>query len=123
MKKELKFLADVNIEKALVDYLKNNGYDVIWIPDYNCRLKDEDLLILANIENRILITNDTDFGELIFNQRKISAGIILIRIKGQKVSKKLDVLRKLLINYSEKIKNHYIVISDKRIRIKAMEDI
>ena len=30
----LKFIADVNIEKSIVDYLKENGYDVKWIPDY-----------------------------------------------------------------------------------------
>jgi predicted nuclease of predicted toxin-antitoxin system len=58
----LKFIADVNIEKLIVDYLKENGYDVKWIPDYNCEILDEDLLKLANLEKRILITNDKDFG-------------------------------------------------------------
>lgn len=32
----IKFIADVNIEKDLVDYLKQAGYDVLWIPDFNC---------------------------------------------------------------------------------------
>lgn len=52
----VKFIADVNVEKAIVDYLTESGYDVKWIPDYNCEIFDEDLLSLANVEKRILIT-------------------------------------------------------------------
>jgi len=75
--KEIKFLADVNIEKPLVDYLSKQGYDIKWVPDYNCEMSDEDLLQLANEEKRIFITNDKDFGDLIFLQKKLSVGTIL----------------------------------------------
>lgn len=119
----MKFLADVNIEKDLVDFLKKQGYDVLWIPDYDCRLKDDELLKLANKENRIIITNDTDFGEIVFLQKKVSAGIILIRVKGQKVNKKLHALKKLIKFYSDKIEYCFVVISDKRIRIRSLEDL
>jgi predicted nuclease of predicted toxin-antitoxin system len=63
---EIRFLADVNVEKPIVDYLSGNGYDIKWIPDYNCEMLDDRLLSLANTEKRILITNDKDFGELAF---------------------------------------------------------
>lgn len=118
----LKFLADVNIEKDIVNFLRDKEYDVLWIPDYDCRLKDDDLLTLANKEKRVLITNDTDFGEIIFLQKKVTHGIILIRIKGQIVNKKIKVLKKLIENYSDRIKNNFIVITDKRIRIRSLED-
>jgi len=39
----IKFIADVNIEKDLVEYLKQAGYDVLWIPDYNCDPIFEDI--------------------------------------------------------------------------------
>lgn len=119
----LKFLADVNIENDLVDFLKKQGFDVLWIPDYDCRLKDDDLLELANKEKRILITNDTDFGEIIFLQKKISEGIVLIRVKGQEILIKMRVLRKLVKFHSNKLKNSFTVVSDRRIRIRPMEDI
>ena len=92
---KIKFIADVNVEKDIVDFLNNQGFDVLWIPDYNCKLKDDELLSLANKEGRVLITNDKDFGEIVFYQRKVSKGIILLRIKGQDVNKKLKVLKKL----------------------------
>ncbi|RJQ21495.1 MAG: hypothetical protein C4560_03760 [Nitrospiraceae bacterium] len=118
-----KFIADVNVERPIVDYLTENGYDVKWIPDYDCEILDEDLLRIANKEKRILITNDKDFGELIFLQKKLSTGIILIRIKGQRVKDKLRLLKKLLQHYSKKLVNHFVVITDKKIRFIPLEDI
>ena len=99
------------------------SFDVLWIPEYDCQLKDDELLNLANKENRILITNDTDFGELIFLQNRVTAGIVLLRIKGQDVKKKLKLLSKLIGLYSDKIENYFVVISDRRIRFRILEDI
>ena len=62
----IRFIADVNVEKGIVDYLSGKGHDAKWIPSYNCEIVDEMLLSIANDEKRILITNDKDFGELIF---------------------------------------------------------
>ena len=119
----LKFLADVNVEKSIVDYIVQNGYDVIWVPEYNCEMLDEDLLELANAEKRILITNDKDFGELIFLQKKVSTGVILLRVKGQKSQYKVTLVKKLLKNYNDKLLNHFVVITKKKIRFIPMEDI
>lgn len=118
----LKFIADVNVEKVIVDYLLEEGYDVKWIPDYNCEMLDEDLLEMAKVEGRILITNDKDFGELIFLQKRLSIGIILIRIKGQKVEGKLKLIKKLFQNYRNKLLNNFVIITDKELRFIPMED-
>jgi len=121
--KEIKFLADVNVEKPLVDYLSKQGYDIKWVPDYNCEMPDEDLLQLANEENRIFITNDKDFGDLIFLQRRLSVGTILFRVKGQKSEEKIKLMRKLLMGYRDKILNHYVVITKLKIRIIPLGDV
>jgi predicted nuclease of predicted toxin-antitoxin system len=120
---DIKFIADVNVEKPIVDYLSESGYDIKWIPDYNCEILDEDLLSLANNEKRILITNDKDFGELTFLQKKLSTGIILLRVKGQLSQDKVKLIRNVLRNYGDKLLNHFIVITKKKIRIVPMEDI
>lgn len=119
----IKFLADVNVEKPIIDFLRKQGCDVKWIPDYNCEILDEDLLEMTNTEKRVLITNDKDFGELIFLQKRLSKGIILIRVKSQSVYIKLKLIKNLLQNYSNKILNHFVVITDKKLRFIVMEDI
>lgn len=119
----IKFLADANVEKPIIDFLRKQGYDVKWIPDYNCEILDEDLLEITNIEKRVLITNDKDFGELIFLQKRLSKGIILIRVKSQSVKIKLKLIKSLLQNYGNKILNHFVVITDKKLRFIVMEDV
>jgi predicted nuclease of predicted toxin-antitoxin system len=121
--KAIKFVADVNIEKAIIDHLTENKYDVKWIPDYDCEILDEELLNLANTEKRILITNDKDFGELTFLQKRISTGIILLRIRGQKAQDKVKLLDKLLQKYSDKLPGHFVVITKNKIRFVPMEEI
>jgi len=119
----IKFLADANIEKGIVDCLLRFGFDVKWIPDYNCEMDDEALLTMANNEKRILITNDKDFGELVFLKKQISVGIILIRVKGQDTRQKVELVEKLILNYKEKIPNHFSLITSKKFRFMPLEDI
>ena len=119
----IKFLADVNIEKELVDYLTGQGYDTKWIPDYDCEMLDEDLLRMANFEERIFITNDKDFGELIFLQRKLSTGVILFRVKGQRTRDKVKLIRKLLERYGTKLLYHFVVATKNKFRFIPMEGV
>lgn len=119
----MKFLADVNVEKPVIDYLLENGHDVKWIPDYNCKMSDDELLNLAKNEERILITNDKDFGELTFLQKKSSIGIILFRIKGHISQEKVRLMELLLKRYQDKLLHHYIVISKNKIRFIPLEEI
>lgn len=117
----IKFLADVNVEKPIIDYLRKNGFDVKWIPDFDCTLSDVKLLELANFEGRVLITNDKDFGELNFLQKKVNHGIILIRIKTQKTEDKIKMVKNLFENHIEHILKHFSVITLNKIRISEME--
>jgi predicted nuclease of predicted toxin-antitoxin system len=119
----IKFLADVNVEKPIVDFLAEKGYDIKWIQDYDCAMSDEALLQTANDEKRLLLTNDKDFGELVFLQKKLSSGVVLIRVKGQDTALKVSLVKKLLECRSDRLRNHFTVITRKKIRMFPMEDI
>jgi predicted nuclease of predicted toxin-antitoxin system len=119
---EIKFVADVNVEKPIVDYLSKQGYDIKWIPDYDCGMFDEELLQMANEEQRVLITNDKGFGDLVIMQKMLSAGAILFRIKGQGAQEKIKLMRKLLMGYKDKLLNHYVIISKSKIRVIPLGD-
>jgi predicted nuclease of predicted toxin-antitoxin system len=117
----LSFLADVNVEKGLVDHIRASGYDIKWIPDYDRQMSDDMLLEMAVREKRILITNDKDFGELVFRQTRLG-GVILLRFKGQQVLDKIKVLRKLLEDHSSRVSGSLCILSNEKIRIIPMEN-
>ncbi len=56
----MKFLADENVEKPIVDMLRDSSHDVLYISEFMKRSIDEQLLEQANLESRILLNNDKD---------------------------------------------------------------
>jgi len=118
-KTKIRFIADVNIHKDIILFLRNNEYDVDWIYDIDMKMSDNEILKLSYSENKILLTNDKDFGDLIFNKKHKSRGIIFFRgDEERKDSLKLRIesLRELLDFDSDKIYGYYTVITESKIR-------
>lgn len=113
---QLKFLADANVERDVVGVIAALGYDIVWVPGSPLPLDDASLLELAEKEGRILITNDKDFGELVFRQKLVSRGIILLRMKGATGAQKAEAIRKLLKAYGSKLSGYFTVVTTKKCR-------
>ncbi len=107
----MKFLTDVNIEKFIIEFLKQSGYDVKLVSEINPALSDTDIINIAYKEKRIVITNDKDFGELVFKHKKKTSGIILFR--EIKKDKKLLFLNKILKQINKQ--SFFIVIKKDKI--------
>jgi predicted nuclease of predicted toxin-antitoxin system len=76
----MKILADENIGRSIVEYLRYNKHDVFWIKEGYCGITDYEILKLALKNQRILLTYDQDFGSLVFLEHKLHHGIILLRL-------------------------------------------
>jgi predicted nuclease of predicted toxin-antitoxin system len=59
----MKFLADEGVDKPIVDQLRVSGFDIHYVLETHQGSDDETVLRLANEEDRILLTQDKDFGE------------------------------------------------------------
>jgi predicted nuclease of predicted toxin-antitoxin system len=66
--------------------------------------------------NRILITNDKDFGEKVYRQGYNHVGIILLRLVNERSSNKIAVLKQFLESYSNQIDNNFIVVNEGQVR-------
>jgi predicted nuclease of predicted toxin-antitoxin system len=75
----IEFIADENIPKESISMLKKQGVDILSITDFGLGLADTEILELANIEGRIVITFDKDFGQLIFKEKRKTKGLMLLR--------------------------------------------
>lgn len=114
----MKFLADENIESELVSALRELSFDISDIKEISPGISDEDVLSLAKNMSAILITNDKDFGELVFRERLISQGIILLRLGSLHVTDKRERLLAVLNNYSRELIDAFVVISVNAVRIR-----
>lgn len=116
----MNFLADEDVEKPVVEMLRNEGHDVLYMCQIATRTIDEKLLEQANSESRILLTGDKDFGELIFLQKKISAGIILMRFVSEKSSVKARFMQSLLKTYGNNLQGNFTVVREGKVRRRPL---
>jgi predicted nuclease of predicted toxin-antitoxin system len=75
----MNFLADESCAGPVVRTLREAGHDVVAIAEVAKGATDEQVLERALNEKRVLITEDRDFGELVYARGRSSAGVILVR--------------------------------------------
>jgi predicted nuclease of predicted toxin-antitoxin system len=78
----MSLLANENFPKASVLLLRNMNYDVLSIREDNPSISDTGIMEIAEKEQRIIVTFDRDYGDLIFRYNfKPSKGVIDLRIE------------------------------------------
>lgn len=116
----MKFLADECCERGLVVALRKAGYDVLHVVESKPGATDDDVLALAFDERRILLTEDKDFGELVYRLKKPTHGIILIRIGVKNRSLKWPRIKKLLDAYPDRCTGRFVVVGEDKFRFRPL---
>jgi predicted nuclease of predicted toxin-antitoxin system len=117
----VRFLLDENAEFRLAFFLQERGHDVKAIAhDYPGGLSDDQVLSLAYEEQRVLITNDRDFGELIFRQRMSHCGVIYFRLSDQAIAAKMARLDHLLRTHLDQL-DQYVVVTERTVRVRRSQ--
>ncbi len=113
----MKFIVDECTGPTVAKWLVSEGYDILSISLERKGISDKEILKIALTEDRIVITNDKDFGELIFKEKLSHCGVIFLRLANETATNKVFVLKNLLHNHIEIIdKEHFIVVTEKSIR-------
>ncbi|HTK38921.1 MAG TPA: DUF5615 family PIN-like protein [Pyrinomonadaceae bacterium] len=115
------FLANENISRTSVNILRDSGHDVIWVAESFPSIKDEIVLALAKLENRIIITFDADYGELIFG-RKIGVpfGVIYLRLNTNDPAEPARLILRYLSISQNIFDGQFCVLSETGLRYKQL---
>jgi len=112
----MRFLVDECTGPRVAEWLREQGHEVVSVFDDKRGLDDDRVLKTSLAEDRILVTNDKDFGEMIFRDRREHCGVIFLRLSDERATKKIEVLEHLLANYSDKISGHFVTVSETKVR-------
>jgi predicted nuclease of predicted toxin-antitoxin system len=76
----VKFLVDANMSPRVAEFLRSNGHDAVAVRDIGlAEASDDEILDCAAVDDRIVISHDTDFGALLAFRRLSKPSFILIR--------------------------------------------
>ena len=116
--RDIKFLVDVGVGNKVEVWLDSQGFDTKVVRDLDPRMTDNEILQIAVDENRIVITMDKDFGELIYHMKMLHAGVILLRLDSYSSEEKTKIIQTILEEHKTKIIGNFSVYKDGRLRIR-----
>lgn len=116
----MRILADENVARDVVAWLRASGHDVLCAADAQAGATDVHWAAFAEQEQRVIMTADKDFGELVFRDGLTGHGIVLLRLDDLSVA---DILARLQSVWSVVEANpagRFIVITENRVRVRAL---
>ena len=114
----MRLLFDQSTDQRLVPMLRQRGHDVQIVGvDYPLSLPDDRVLAIARQVGRVLVTEDRDFGELVFRYHRPHAGVIFLRLPSDEFDPKLARLLHVLDNYTDQLRQ-FVVVTERQVRVR-----
>ena len=113
----LNFLADESCDFNVVRILRENGHDVLAICEFARRLEDSEVINRSVREDRILITEDKDFGQLVYAGGHASRGVILLRYPATARQRLSGDVLKLVHEKKQALHGSFVVLTPGRFRV------
>jgi predicted nuclease of predicted toxin-antitoxin system len=116
----MRFLADENVSRLLIERLRAGGFEVLSVAETSSGAPDRTVLDAAAAEGCILITEDRDFGELIIRQRLEVRGMILLELDRLSNASEAEVVAEVVAGHGDKLFGNLVVVEPGRIRIRPL---
>jgi predicted nuclease of predicted toxin-antitoxin system len=116
----MRWLADECVAAPLVTFLRLGGHDVLYVAEAAAGVSDPDVIDLALRERRLLLTEDKDFGDLVFRRERAVPGVVLMRIGPDNPALKAMRLAAAINRYGEELFGRYVVIDEARFRSRRL---
>ena len=114
----MRFLLDASADFRLLSYLTGLGHNVATVAhDHPQTLSDIEVLAVARAEQRVLITNDRDYGELIVRRGLPHAGVIYFRLERSDLAAKIAGLELVLSEYADQLSG-FVIVAEGGIRVR-----
>ena len=113
----MRFLADESCDFAVVRALRAVGHDVAAVAELSPRAQDDEVIDLSVREGRILLTEDKDFGQLVYANRRVTGGVIFLRFPARARADLPKAVVELVRRRGERLAGCFVVIQPGRVRI------
>jgi predicted nuclease of predicted toxin-antitoxin system len=113
----MRFLVDECTGAVVARWLREQGHEVFSVFDEARGMADEAILAKALAEHWIIVTNDKDFGDLVFAQGRHHHGIIFLRLDDNRSNTSIAALSGLLQKHGDDLIDQFTVVRRNLFRI------
>ena len=114
----MKLVADESVDGPIVESLRTDSHDVTYVAELDPGVDDEEVFRIANDSGAILVTEDKDFGEIVFRQKRVSNGVVLIRLSGLTAETKAGIVSTVVREHERDLAQKFTVITPGIVRIR-----
>ena len=111
------FLADESCDFSVVRALRAAGYDVLAVSEITPSAEDAEVIRLAAAQGRIVLTEDRDFGRLVYAHGEKTLGVIYIRFPASARKQLPKIVVALVKRYAQRLTGEFVVVEPGRVRI------
>jgi predicted nuclease of predicted toxin-antitoxin system len=116
----MRWLADECVAAALVGQLRAAGHNVSYVAEGGSSATDATVAMLAHDEDRLLLTEDKDFGDLAFRLTMAVPGVVLLRLGLYDSTTKWVRLEAAINYFGSSLFGRFVVVEDKRFRSRPL---
>ena len=116
----MRFLADESCDFAVVYALRKAEHNVLAVAEITPRAADSDVIRLARKQRRILLTEDKDFGQLVYASGQKALGVVFLRFPVSARNIIANDIVMLVEKQKEKLFGSFVVVQPGKIRISRM---
>ena len=114
----MKLLIDENIHRKIIDAIREENFSFVSVQESFSGMDDPDILNLSLNPQQIVITQDSDFGELIYKNNFRAFSVIYLRFIPIQIFTIIPILIDFLKqNTEEKLKGKFVVLTIKKKRV------
>lgn len=114
----MRLLADENIDGLVVRRLRDDGHDVESVAELAPSTVDPDVLRQATAADRILVTADKDFGELVYRLRQAHAGVVFLRLGGLSSEERAELVAGVVRERAAELPGAFTVVTSDVVRVR-----
>jgi predicted nuclease of predicted toxin-antitoxin system len=117
----MKIFANENCEREMVNRLRAAGHDAVTILDMAPSIDDRAVFELARKEDRVLLTNDHDFGVIAEHSKSRPPAIVLMRLDRLSFRRRMEIFLQTFAELGNNLPGQFIVIEPHQIRGRLYE--